>query len=69
MRIDKETIGILLQFDEFFIRNISRLDKSLLNGNNVLLIPGEGPELLKEKEKMNWHVLAMSQHHFLRNFC
>ncbi|CAH6875075.1 unknown_gene_11078 [Phodopus roborovskii] len=50
MKSDKEIVGTLLGFDDFFIpegRRITKLDQILLNGNNItLLVPGgEGPEV------------------------
>ncbi|RUS91144.1 hypothetical protein EGW08_001057, partial [Elysia chlorotica] len=60
MKNDKEIVGTLLGFDDFVSilcrtivfestpegRRVTRLDKLLLNGNNItMLVPGgEGPE-------------------------
>ncbi|XP_059142414.1 U6 snRNA-associated Sm-like protein LSm5 [Physella acuta] len=62
MKNDKEIVGILLGFDDFVNmvledvtefestsegRRVTKLDKLLLNGNNItMLVPGgEGPEV------------------------
>uniref|UniRef100_A0AAR2LWA5 LSM5 homolog, U6 small nuclear RNA and mRNA degradation associated n=1 Tax=Pygocentrus nattereri TaxID=42514 RepID=A0AAR2LWA5_PYGNA len=59
MKNDKEIVGTLLGFDDFYLyvvfcseitpegRRITKLDQILLNGNNItMLIPGgEGPEV------------------------
>ncbi|XP_005095769.1 U6 snRNA-associated Sm-like protein LSm5 [Aplysia californica] len=62
MKNDKEIVGVLLGFDDFVNmvledvtefestsegRRVTKLDKLLLNGNNItMLVPGgEGPEV------------------------